>query len=58
MQIYTVKQGTSTQEWLANVRLCPACGGQKPKATFKRVDGEDVCLDCQKEHAEAVAVQH
>jgi NADH pyrophosphatase NudC (nudix superfamily) len=47
--VYTVKQGTSTQEWLSTVQLCPCCGGQKPKATFRRVDGQDICQDCQEE---------
>lgn len=46
---YTMKQGTSKQEWLASVQLCPRCHGQQPKDTFKRVDGVDICLECQEE---------
>ena len=54
---YTLKQGTSKQEWLATVQTCPCCHGQQPKAEFKRVDGVDMCADCQEEHAELVAEQ-
>jgi hypothetical protein len=54
--VYTVKQGTSKQEWLGTVQTCPCCNGQQPKATFKRVDGQDICLECQEELAESEAV--
>lgn len=54
---YTMKQGTSKQEWLAQVQTCPCCKGQKPKAEFKRVDGQDICAECQEEKAEAACVQ-
>lgn len=50
--VYTSKQGTSKQEWLGQVQLCPHCGGQHPKAGFKRVDGVDICKECQEELAE------
>lgn len=56
--VYTVKQGTSTQEWLGTVQLCPNCGGQKPKATFRRIDGVDVCLECQQEHDDLVTCEN
>ncbi len=49
---YTLKQGTSKQEWLATVRTCPCCQGQQPKDSFKRVDGVEMCGECQEEHAE------
>jgi hypothetical protein len=49
---YTMKQGTSKQEWLASVQLCPCCKSQQPKVDFKRVDGQDVCGECQEELAE------
>lgn len=47
--VYTVKQGTSKQEWLGTVQTCPCCNSQQPKATFKRVNGQDICLECQTE---------
>ena len=47
--MYVVKDGTSKQSWLNTVQLCPRCGGQQPKATFKRVDGVDICGECQEE---------
>lgn len=49
---YTMKQGTSKQEWLATVQSCPCCKGQKPKVEFKRVDGVEMCGECQEEHNE------
>lgn len=52
---YTSKQGTSKQEWLATVQVCPCCKGQQPKDTFKRVDGVDICLMCQEEQLELAA---
>jgi formylmethanofuran dehydrogenase subunit E len=39
----------STQAYLGSVSLCPMCKGQKPKETFKIVDGESICKDCQDE---------
>lgn len=47
--MYVVKDGTSKQAWLNTVQLCPRCGGQHPKVEFKRVDGVDICLECQEE---------
>lgn len=52
---YTMKQGTSKQEWLANVQMCPCCHGQHPKSEFKRIDGIDMCKECQEEYAEVAA---
>ena len=43
-------QGTSpssTQAYLGSVALCPYCKGQKRKDLFKKVDGVDICKDCQ-----------
>lgn len=40
---------TSTQAYLGSVALCPMCKGQKPKDTFKIVDGQSICKDCQDE---------
>lgn len=54
---YTLKQGTSKQEWLAQVQLCPCCTGQQPKDGFKRVDGEEICQECQEEKAELGCLQ-
>jgi recombinational DNA repair protein (RecF pathway) len=53
----TMKQGNSKQEWLANVQVCPCCQGQQPKATFKRVDGRDICLECQEDLVELTSAQ-
>ena len=39
----------STQEYLGSVRMCPSCNGQKPKETFRMVDGQSICQDCQDE---------
>jgi transcription elongation factor Elf1 len=50
--MYVVKEGTSKQAWLATVQTCPRCGGQHPKVDFKRVDGQDICGECQKELVE------
>lgn len=51
---YTMKQGTSKQEWLASVQMCPHCNSQQPKTDFKRVDGVDICGECQEELLEMV----
>lgn len=47
--MYVVKDGTSKQAWLNTVRLCPHCDSQQPKDGFKRVDGVDICAECQEE---------
>jgi hypothetical protein len=38
---------SSTQAYLGSVALCPLCRGQKPKDTFKIVEGQSICKDCQ-----------
>lgn len=38
---------SSTQAYLGSVALCPGCKGQKPKETFKIIDNEAICKDCQ-----------
>ena len=50
---YTMKQGTSKQEWLATVRHCPCCHSQRPKNGFRRVGQQDICEECQKDLAES-----
>jgi uncharacterized protein (DUF983 family) len=40
---------TSTQAYLGTVRVCPSCKSQRPKDTFKVVDGESICKQCQDE---------
>lgn len=43
-------QGTnpsSTQGYLGTVALCPSCKGQRQKDLFKKVDGVDICKNCQ-----------
>ena len=47
--MYQMRAGTSTQAYLGSVKLCPMCGGQKPKDDFKIVDGKAICKDCQVE---------
>lgn len=39
----------STQAYLGSVLLCPSCKSQRPKDTFKVVDGESICKQCQDE---------
>lgn len=46
---YTLKQGTSKQEWLATVQLCPCCHSQQPKGGFKHIDNQDICANCQED---------
>ena len=39
----------STQAYLGTVRVCPSCKSQRPKDSFKVVDGESICKPCQDE---------
>jgi hypothetical protein len=45
--MYQMRAGGSNQAYLGSVRLCPMCNGQKPKDTFRVVDGESICEECQ-----------
>jgi formylmethanofuran dehydrogenase subunit E len=47
--MYVVKDGTSIQAWLNTVQHCPKCDSQQPKDSFKRVDGVNICAECQEE---------
>ena len=40
---------TSTQAYLGTVRVCPCCESQRPKDTFRVVNNESICKDCQDE---------
>ena len=40
---------SSTQAYLATVQYCPSCKSQRPKESFKMIDGESICKDCQDE---------
>jgi hypothetical protein len=40
---------SSTQAFLGTVAICPCCKSQRPKETFRMVDGESICKRCQDE---------
>jgi formylmethanofuran dehydrogenase subunit E len=46
---YQSNPNSTKQQWLSTVKVCQSCLSQKPKDTFRVVDGEELCKECYKD---------